>query len=383
MLDSSLDTQPNATVTNPTGAPPHSAQPLDADLDILGDDDDNQAQLPAPQRRPWYTRPAPLISLGVIVVLILIIATPFALRAIRGPRVRHQTQTLAQGTLTLAVGASGNVLAPVYDATFQHQGTIASINVSVGQQVNSGDTLATLNYTLSNGTTGTETITAPHSGTVVAINGVVGGAPSSAAAAPFIQIDDLTATYLQLNVNESDIASVAKGQVVQFTVSAYPNLNPFIGTVSLITPAGQNTSNVVSYPVTVAITTSSLQGANLLPEMSANATIILTQRTHALLIPASAISYAHSEASSGAVSSSAVSTALAQANQMVSAIKKAGGTPASDNPTANYALELTTGGGFRGMRSQLTVVPVVLGLTDGTNYEVLGGLNAGDAVVIS
>lgn len=381
--NSELDTQPTPTTSEvPAQGALHSGS-----FDILDDDnngydsDDNDDARLAPNARPWYRRRGPIVGLSVALVIILLIGTVAALRALRGPRVTHQTQTLALGTISLTVGASGAVLAPTYNASFTHQGTIASINVSVGQQVSSGATLATLNYTQTNGLTQTETITASHSGTVVAINGTVGGAPSSSAASPFIQIDDLTALYLQLNVNESDIASVVKGQSVQFTVSAYPNLNPFSGVVSLINPAGQNASNVVSYPVTVAITNSSLQGATLLPQMSANATIIVTQRTHALLVPAAAISYAHSEASAGArgVSASAVSTAMSQAQQMVAAVKKAGGTAASDNPTANYVLELSG----TGRAAQLTVVPVVLGLTDGTNYEVLSGLSQGATVVIS
>ncbi len=68
---------------------------------------------------------------------------------------------------------------------------------------------------------------------------------------------------------------------------------------------------------------------------------------------------------------------------MVNTLKKAGGTPASDNPTANYVLELSGKIGPLGRtRQQLVVVPVVLGLTDGTNYEVLSGLAQGDSVVV-
>src|SRR5579883_1438255 len=100
MLDFSLDTQPTTTAAS---AAQRSAQSTDANRDILGDDDD-QPQLPASRRRPWYTRPGPVISLIVIVALILIVATPLALRALRGPRVRYQTQALSQGTLTLSVG---------------------------------------------------------------------------------------------------------------------------------------------------------------------------------------------------------------------------------------------------------------------------------------
>ncbi len=378
MLDSqpatgvSADAPQSQTLSSPAGS-----------FDILDDVDDPQSA-GQPQQRPWYRRPAPLIGLGIVVVLVLLLLTPFALRAIRGPRTPHQTASVTRGTITLSVGASGNVVAPIYDLSFSHQGTIASIDVSVGQQVSAGATLATLTYTLPDGSSQTETLTAPHSGTVAAVNGVVdGAAPTGQTSQSFIEIDDLTATYLILSVNEADIASVAVGQAVQFSVSAYPNINAIDGTVTNISPSGQISSNVVSFPVTVAINRSTLQGANLFPGMSVNATIIQTQRTNALLIPTSAVSYAHSEANSGAVSASAVTNALKQANQMVNTLKKAGGTPASDNPTANYVLELSGKIGPLGRtRQQLVVVPVVLGLTDGTNYEVLSGLAQGDSVVV-
>ncbi|HLY30106.1 MAG TPA: HlyD family efflux transporter periplasmic adaptor subunit [Ktedonobacterales bacterium] len=348
-------------------------------FDVLGDEEVPQAPSQE-QPRPWYRRPGPLIGLGVVVVLILLLLTPLAIRALRGGRTQYQTATVTRGTITLSVGASGNVAAPIYDLAFAHQGTIASIDVSVGQQVNAGATLATLTYTVGS-TTQTETLIAPHSGTVAAVNGVVDGSPTSQT---FIEIDDLTATYLTLNVNESDIASVAVGQTVQFTVSAYPNLNPIVGVVSNISPSGQSSSNVVTFPVIATINTNTEQGAHLFPGMSVNATIINTQRANALVIPASAVSYAHSQASSGVVSSTDVTNALNQARQMANNIKKAGGVPASDNPTANYVLELTgTSKLSGGTGKHLTVVPVVLGLTDGTNYEVLSGLSQGDSIVIS
>ncbi len=335
--------------------------------DILGEP---SANLPlAPATRPWYRRPLPIISVIVVLLLLALIATPFVLRRLRGGVVRYETQTIANGSMNVSVGASGNVTAPTYGASFTHQGTIASVNVSIGQKVNSGDTLATLNYTLANGASATETLTAPHSGTVTAINGVVDGRPGAVA----VELVDLTNMSLDLNVSESDIASVAKGQAVQFTVSAYPNLQPFTGAVTSISPAGQNSGNVVTFPVTASIDTASLQGATLFDGLSATGTIITSQVANVPLVTATAVTFAHNEASNGLISASDVTAATTQAQATLTSLEKSNSQLASQAPVASYVLELAG--------RTLVVKPVVLGLTDGNNYVVLSGLSAGDSVV--
>lgn len=347
-----IDERPSAGQTGP--------------VDIL---DDAPLANPTPSARPWYRRPAPLIGLGVIILLVLLIATPFILRRLRGAPVRYETQTIATGAMNVTVGASGSVSAPTYDVGFTHQGTIASLSVSVGQKVNSGDTLATLNYTLANGASGTETITAPHGGTVAAVNGVVDGKPGQVA----VEIVDLSNLSLTLNVSESDIASVAKGQGVQFTVSAYPSLQPFTGTITSISPVGQNSSNVVTFPVTASINNSSLQGATLYDGLSATGTIITSQRSNVTLVSVAAITFAHNEASNGVISASDANAATSQAQATLASLERANSKLANDAPVATYVLELSG--------RTLVVKPVVLGLTDGNNYEVLSGLNPGDSVV--
>ena len=335
--------------------------------DILGEP---TAGMPlARPGRPWYRRPLPIISIIVVLLLLALLATPFILRRLRGGVVRYETQTIANGSMNVSVGASGNVTAPTYDASFTHQGTIASIAVAIGQKVNSGDTLATLNYTLANGTGETETLTAPHSGTVTAINGVVDGRPGAVA----VQLVDLTAMSLELNVSESDIASVAKGQTVQFTVSAYPNLQPFTGTITSISPAGQNSGNVVTFPVTASINSASLQGATLFDGLSASGTIITSQVANVPLVTVTAVTFAHNEASNGVVSASDVNAATSQAQATLTSLEKTNSQLVNQAPVASYVLELSG--------RTLVVKPVVLGLTDGNNYVVLSGLSAGDSVV--
>ncbi len=62
---------------------------------------------------------------------------------------------------------------------------------------------------------------------------------------------------------------------------------------------------------------------------------------------------------------------------MLTSYEQQNTTYAEDNPTAAFVLE-TSG---TGKQLQWSVKPVVIGLTDGTNYEVLAGLTQGERVV--
>ncbi len=350
---------------------PRISQSDDAGADILGTETIQELSSPRPAHRPWYRHP---VFIGAA-ILVVIVGAFVTIRAVRHANSTHyQTTAVTKGTLTLTVSASGNVSAPEYDVSPTIQGTISSLAVTVGQVVQSGDTLATLSYVDAHGVSQTETLTAPNAGTVVAINGVVNGKPTQSA---FIVVDDLTATSLVLAVNEADIAGVVTGQAVTFTTTAYASLTTsFKGTVAQISADGQNANNVITYPVTVSIDGTSLQGATLFPQMTVNASIITAQRDQALLIPASAPAFAQSEANTQGVSASVVNTALRQAQSLLAQVQKSDAQATQDDLTAGYVLEVQ---GNR--KEQLKVVPVVLGLSDGTNTQVLAGLSAGADVV--
>ncbi len=194
------------------------------------------------------------------------------------------------------------------------------------------------------------------------------------------------------DVNEADIGSVAVNEPVTCTVSAYSN-HIFRGTVASISPIGQSSSNVVTYPVTINLTNTT--GANsatnngsgsastgaagsylLLPGMTASVTIITAQRSGVLLLPATALTFARTAAlpSNGILTLSQDRTALVQARQMLNNLLTSNPQIAQDKPTATIVLERVNG--------KWQATPVVLGLTDGARYEVLAGLNQGDQVVI-
>ena len=250
--------------------------------------------------------------------------------------------------------------------------------------------LATAQHNLENAT-----LTAPHDGTVTVVNGSVGGTPgvptngsstsggaTAAASGTFVQIVDLNSLQVQANVNESDTANLRVGQPAVFTVNAYGN-RQFNGTVSGISPNGVTVSNVVTYPVNIDVDINSAKGANLLPNMTANATITVVQRKNVPLISVNAINFARL-ASSGSTGSNApqlltrqqANTALNRARQMLADLENQNPNVALDSPIPAFVIQRPGGGDI------FTAKPVVLGLTDGSNYEVLEGLSPGETYIV-
>ncbi len=269
-------------------------------------------------------------------------------------------------------------------------------NTSAGAQVKAAQSqldmaiaqLATAEQNLANAT-----LTAPHVGIVTILNGTVGGQPgvptntttNPIPAGPvlpgtstFIQIVDKSALQVQGNVGESTAPSVMVGQTAQFTVSAYGQ-RKFSGIVSSIQPNGVTISNVVTFPVTVDIDMTSLQGAILLPGMTANVMIDVAKRSNVLLIPVNAVNFARAAASINSaapmlISQQQAASAQNQASQMLQQLQIQNPGISKDNPTPAFVLEQSNG--------TFVVKPVVLGLTDGTSYEVLAGLAQGETIIV-
>jgi HlyD family secretion protein len=237
---------------------------------------------------------------------------------------------------------------------------------------------------------------APHDGTVTTINGTVGSPPgtppnasqasTTTSSSTFIQLVDTAALQVVANVNETDTANLKQGERVQFTVNAYGD-RTFNGTISEISPNGQTVSNVVTYPVYIDVDPASMKGANLFPGMTANVTITVLQRDGQLLIPVDATNFARLASGGGAAATTAAgggvpqlidrqsaNAAMAQARQMRTTLMAERDLTA-DSPQPSFVIVRTATG-------QFLAKPVVLGLTDGTNYEVLDGLTTQDNVVI-
>src|SRR5579859_3911695 len=225
------------------------------------------------------------------------------------------------------------------------------------------------------------TLMAPHAGTVAAINQAVGstvvGSNATAPVTNFIVIADLNALQIQANVPVTKVAGVQNGTLVRFTVPAAGNTR-FTGQVDGVSPNGRLINNVLTYPLTINVDMQSVQSSNahLYPGMAASVNVIVVEKPGVTIIPASAVVFAQAAGNTkdgGFLTSKQVATAMQQARDLVVEAEDAGNVDSSDPPQPSYVLQNTNG--------KWVTVPVLLGLTDGTSYEVLGGLTPGEKIV--
>lgn len=103
----------------------------------------------------------------------------------------------------------------------------------------------------------------------------------------FTIAEDLGQMQIVLAVDEADIGQVRTGQDVAFTVDAFPD-RQFRGTVEQVRLSAATTNNVVSYPVVVTVDNSD---GTLLPGLTVNAEIEVSQRDNVLKLPNAALRY--------------------------------------------------------------------------------------------
>ncbi len=174
-------------------------------------------------------------------------------------------------------------------------------------------------------------IRAPFDGVVAAVNLHVG--ELAAGGLPAVVLVDVSRFYLDVAVDELDVASVAAGQAVTVTLDALPNAL-LTGTVQKIAPTATNNAGVVSYGVRLSLDSSNepLRGG-----LTATAAIVVAEARAVPIIP-------------------------------------------------NWAIrrDRTTGQAFAGLLrdGKITDVPVELGLRNETYSEVRSGLNVGEVVAV-
>jgi len=184
------------------------------------------------------------------------------------------------------------------------------------------------------------TITAPMSGTIIGTPLKAGQTISTGISTQMIiaTIADLKNLEIYLTVDETDVGNVKKGASVNFTVDAYPG-KTFTGTVTAVSKGtkgnlGTTSSSVVYYTVKVAIPEN--QATDLLPTMTARATIFGDEQRDALLVPLTAV---------------------------------------RTDKTGEYVYVIKNG--------QPERVGVKTGITGESSIQVVGGLSEGDEIVVS
>jgi len=159
-------------------------------------------------------------------------------------------------------------------------------------------------------------------------------APPTVASRPVIHLIDPAGMELTVEVDEIDIASVEPGQKVAIELDALPELQ-LEGRVISISSLPEPQATVVAYKVKIAFDVP--PDAGLKVGMSADADIVIAQRRDVLLVPDRAID------------------ADSQGNPVVKVVVAEGETETR---------------------------PVVTGISDGLQTEIISGISEGETVVI-
>lgn len=195
-------------------------------------------------------------------------------------------------------------------------------------------------------------ITAPVDGIVISRKVDRGQTVVAAMNVPllFTVAQDITKMNISAAVSEADIGQVREGQPVDFTVDAFPD-ETFKGVVSQVRRSPTITQNVVTYETIVAVENPEKK---LFPGMTANVSILVAQRKNALKIPNSALRFSPPEGVTFEKS-----------------------PPKEFGRTQRLVYQLGT------VVSTLKPVLVKAGITDGTDTEIVDGLDEKNAVIIS
>jgi HlyD family secretion protein len=189
--------------------------------------------------------------------------------------------------------------------------------------------------------------------------------------------NDLTQMQVEANIDEADIGQVRDGQVVEFTVDAFPDMK-FTGEVTQIRLVSTTTSNVVTYTVIVKAPN---PDKKLMPGMTASIVIVINKSENVLILPAKALRFAPDSALVVGYINSLPENERPKNVKIPSDSNNAGikgkQQPAKDD-SSQKPLSIWVKNA-----NQLIPVPIEVGISDGINTEVKSGVKEGDEVIIS
>lgn len=195
---------------------------------------------------------------------------------------------------------------------------------------------------------GYATITSPIDGIVLSKSVEEGQTVAASFSTPelFTIAQDLTNMQVVADVDEADIGDVKEGERVSFTVDAYTD-DTFEGTVKQVRQEATTTNNVVTYEVVISAPNADLK---LKPGLTANVTIYTAERKGVLSVPSKALRFTPQKETVGKM-------------KIV-------------DQTGNAKNKIWTIEG-----NSIVAHKVNIGMTDGTNTQILNGISAGVKVV--
>ena len=195
---------------------------------------------------------------------------------------------------------------------------------------------------------GYATITSPIDGVVLSKSVEEGQTVAASFSTPelFKIAQDLTNMQVVADVDEADIGDVKEGERVSFTVDAYPD-DTFEGTVKQVRQEATTTNNVVTYEVVISAPNADLK---LKPGLTANVTIYTAERKGVLSVQSKALRFTPQKETVGKM-------------KIV-------------DHTGNAKNKVWTIEG-----NNIVAHKVNIGMTDGTNTQILNGISAGVKVI--
>lgn len=190
-------------------------------------------------------------------------------------------------------------------------------------------------------------ITSPIDGVVLSKSVEEGQTVAASFSTPelFTIAQDLTNMQVVADVDEADIGDVKEGERVTFTVDAYPD-DTFEGEVKQVRQEATTTNNVVTYEVVISAPNADLK---LKPGLTANVTIYTAERKGVLSVPSKALRFTPQKETVGKM-------------KIVDA--------------ANAKNKVWTIEG-----NSIVAHKVNIGMTDGTNTQIVGGIAEGTKIV--
>ena len=209
-------------------------------------------------------------------------------------------------------------------------------------------------------------IRAPVDGVVVSRTVDVGQTVAASLQAPtlFTIAQDLTKMQVDTNVDEADVSRVKVGLRASFTVDSFPG-QLFTGEIVQIRKAPQVVQNVVTYDVVVSAQNTDQK---LLPGMTANVRIVTERKEDVLRVPNAALRFRPA--------------GIEVDRTQRSGGGPGGGGPGGGSPTGGRGAPGSARGGGPGLPGRVFIVgadgkpeavQIRLGITDGTNTEVVEG----------
>lgn len=137
------------------------------------------------------------------------------------------------------------------------------------------------------------TVRAPSAGVILAKyveqgTMITSGMSLNSTGTSIVEIGDVSRMYVDVSVDETDIASIAVGQHVDISLDAYPGV-PFTGKVSKINPLAVVESNVTTVHVRVEVDNKARGFSKLKPAMNATCEFVVGESQNTLSVPIEAI----------------------------------------------------------------------------------------------